>query len=362
MSNKPSFSYTETGYVNQMNNKYFTFGQEEAPVDIPMPEEVPTIVEAPVVDLENRPLTKENVDVHLDLDDFLNKTSASQRMQLLCTEVDTLLAELDGFDPRLAEEGLGSFIGKTLLGIANVVGHMCHLSTTYLRFGFKDYKRGELSAYVDSNRATMIFYGKSGNLTGRLRDDFKVHKPEGMKGTYAEAIQSITDFYVAIRMAPRSVEMLNYAKELGAVINDKVKLSNHIASGNKMFDMKEINKTYDATSKIFTTKQNTELPYFKDVCVSVDNLLDVVYKVVNFDNELRSVATIHDNMKKLEACIVDISNGNLDNVDKKQVQQIGEIVKLFALTFDKYATICNDVNRLNHNLVLTLRLLKSELF
>ncbi len=307
-------------------------------------------------DIDDRPLIDENVDITIDTTQMrVDSKYNFKATEEIVTTMEDMIVAMKGEFP--AGEGIGSFLAKMLVGIANSMSRIVEMGRVAIFHSLRDFKRSELTAYVANHRFTMprIYKGDF-----ELVKDLELDRPQGMQGTYKQAAGYLTEFLKVINMQQRTQEILTLIKAIHSDAKSTGTFKEHIANGNRRFDIKEIEQAFNNSAKSFTTKTDAGKKPFTELFSSLVEVGEVVNEVLTYDPELQSVTGIQAKMKEMEKYLLDICN-LVDNVDRAQVEDLARLVRAFAITFDRYAVVINDVNRINHNLVYCLEDLRKPL-
>lgn len=273
-----------------------------------------------------------------------------------------LLRELDVIDAalaynhkhyaRLGTEGFTDVIKNLLSGIVNTFGHLLNLFKTALFYGWRDFKRGELSEYADSNALTIRRLYFEDNYYRLANEEIDV--PQGMKGTYLQALGSLDAFLAEINMTQRAQRI----EEMSANILQSYKRSNpsfssHIKQGIKDFDTRRLYSLFVTCGKYFTTKRDARSAFNKAFATSKE------YKVVceqcmEGDSYLRAVAGVHSRLESTEKNFTEmIEYGGAASIN--DLRELSKLARYFAESFDMYSTVIRDRLRIDHNLMLVTK-------
>ena len=320
-----------------------------------------------VVDLnEKKETAVETGDKHVDIVvDVGNRSVEAANYRK--SETDAMLAilhrsEMVGieFSKRIpGTESEGDFLSNALYGVVNVVGHVVSNFSNLLFRGWRDFKRGELRAYLSSNVTLLSRIDDESNYN--LLNGFKLYIPEGMVGKYADAYNSLIDYLDTLNMEDTVDSVYEQLKD----ILNKVKNGNNsdfnrdVVAINKTVDSAELNKKFKNTEKYFTTKKVHE-DVFQKQFSSMNEFADLVKNVVYSDSILRGVSSIYSTIEKIENVVKTIYKFK-GNLNKNDISALASSLRLIATSIDNYATCVNDISRVQHNLCENIKAIRSRL-
>lgn len=257
-----------------------------------------------------------------------------------------------------ATESIYSAISNGVRGVVNVLGHVLNLFRTGLFDGWRDFKRSELTAYCQSNIAT-IRYMKTNNKIFDQCMNVNLYVPQGMVGTYSKTLAVMLDYLSELNMLEMSKQMLE--------VTDNI-LTNLRASNNKVFgdiiqdvyaqytNTTRLDQLFRETEKYMTTKKVDTMPCkdaFPDKGQGFSDLVNILTSVGN--SHLQSVASIHSYMTEVEETVKEIAERiNTKEISRQQLDMLSKIARTWAVHFDRFATVINDVYRIDHNVTLDI--------
>lgn len=329
-------------------------------VPVPTKEEGGNDLPEPV-DLDNQEIISDNVDITIDIED--NRDEGRQlKLQAEKERMQNSLAVLERITRNTArgyvgQEDFSSFIKNSITSIVNILGHVTNLFSTALFHGWRDFKRSELTEYSDSNRATMArLYSADFIAVSSLT----VPTPQGMQGTYFQALSSLQAFLKELNMLDRSTKMLRMTE---TILQDIVKTNStftaHVKDAHRTTKPASLDKLFKDTCKFFTSKKDDKNT-FKNLFSNIKEYETTVKMCIDMDVHLRTVAGVHNRLLEIEGVVTKIID-KAESLDRQQVDDLVKMVKLFADTFDQYATIINDLSRVNHNLTFVTMNMRSFL-
>ena len=319
---------------------------------IPTKEEGDGPQVAETVDIDNQEVADSTADIVIDI-----SSRDEMRQGLAAYDKEIMLHHLR-FATQLShnytagiigQEDFSSFVSNGLAGIGNVIGHIANLFKVSLFHGWRDFKRGEMAEYCDSNVVTMRrLYGLNYNEY-RLTH---IPYPEGMKGMYLPALSSLKAFLDELDLLKRTDKMLATIVAIhGDLVRTNPSFKSHVADFHRIFVPSRHEKLFNETSKFFTTKKEVKTDdIFSARFSSIKDYETVVKMSVEMDTHLRSVSSVHSRMQEMESWM----NRIIELGPKLEKAHIADLVKIattLATVFDSYATVINDVNRVGHNLV-----------
>lgn len=339
-------------------------GFEDAVDDIPLPTRQGGETVEPLTLDPNGPDIPEPA--HADIVIDINKNREGETVVVHGDDTRQMLLELDRIDlvaknmcrGLVGTEDFASVMKNAVYGIVNIVGHIVSLFTTYLFDGWRDFKRGEVTEYLQSNVSLKMRMNNAEFYNTVMNTE--IETPQGMKGTYPEALKSLTDFLNELNMLKRSRELKECFSEISDAVADgmpKNQFNTLVMSVNKVVTNPKIKTLYDKTGKFFTdNKDGTGI--VKDHFSSHRDFIEFIENVSAADEYLREIAAVYDNLMAIENDMNDIYR-NSDKVDKNQLTNLAVKVRQVAEIFDQYATVCNDLNRVGHNTLIMLEDLRA---
>lgn len=261
-------------------------------------------------------------------------------------------------DNFVANESLYSAARNAVFGLVNIVGHLTSLFTNTLFNGWRDFKRSELNYYVHSNIATMT-------ILRRLRyievEDVDVPVPQGMKGRYNTAVIGLISYFDTVNMLKLVKSMKSVSKSIVTAIkeNGTLKFEDNNVNFKKL---KDIKKSFDSLSTSFENDASDDFSNrkFKDVFTDSHEMGKVIDNVIDCDKFFREVSSVYDNVEDVENSFREVAN-IADNLTSKQLDALADVARMYAETITDYATAINDLNRVQHNLVMVIKYLRSAL-
>jgi hypothetical protein len=144
-------------------------------------------------------------------------------------------------------------------------------------------------------------------------------------------------------------------------------LTNLRASNNKIFgdtirdvyaqyvNTNRLDQLFKETEKHMTTKK-VDTMLCKDLFPRGAGFKEVVDALTSVGNShLQSVASIHSRMTEVEETVKEIAEiVNTKEITRQQLDMLSKIARVWATYFDRFATVINDVYRIDHNVTLNI--------
>lgn len=256
-------------------------------------------------------------------------------------------------------EGFLSFIKNALTGIVNVFGHMLGTLKVSLFSILYNFKRGELSDYVSSNYFTFKRLCSDDNYNELI--EFKIDVPQGMKGTYINALSKIDEFLDKLDMSNRASRIEDISK---SILKDSERKDTSFTStvnlAIKEFKTTEISMMYNNLGRIFTNNHDAIMEFGKAFS-SQKEYKTVCDKCMDGDSYLRAVAGVYDRLQNTNDNLNKLLSRSNSFLSKNNLQDLSTITRYFAETFDMYAVVIQDRLRIDHNLFMVTRNIRRRL-
>lgn len=257
-----------------------------------------------------------------------------------------------------ATENIGNFMFRGLTGVVNVLGHVLNLFRTALFDGWRDFKRSELTAYCQSNVSTIAYLKRNGQVFDQC-SNLDLYIPQGMTSNYTKTLAAMLNYLDELNMLEMSKQMLE--------VTDNI-LTNLRASNSKVFgdtirdvyaqytNTTRLDQLFRETEKHMTTKKVDTMKCkdaFPDRCAGFKDVVDILTSAGN--SHLQSVASIHSNMTEVEETVKEIAEiVSTKDISRQQLDMLSKIARTWAIHFDRFATVINDVYRIDHNVTLNI--------
>ena len=261
-------------------------------------------------------------------------------------------------------ESFGHDLVNIFAGVFNSIGHVVNLFKTALLRGFKDFKRGEVNEWYDSNRATAF---RINHANYDEVKDVVLDAPDGLKCTFYGATKATCAYMNKLQMRDAMKKMLDLAKRISNDINtsSNTNFSSYVFDIERSILSKDLPQLYKAKEKCLpeTSKRAVRLPFGK-LFDSMKEFADTADMLRDVDVHLREVATIWEGVQTLQKIfngIYDDVNTHRVDIHKDAMLDLAKIAKAFAESISQFSICCNDIARLQHNYVLDLDVLRKEL-
>lgn len=330
------------------------------PMDIPEPTKEPGSLDENDIPTRETPVEEQttiNIDINHETDHQAELCADRENMLLALNTLETLVHNYQcGY---IGQEGFASAIKDLFSGIGNVVGHVANLFKTYILFGWKDFKRSELTAYLDSNAVT---WRRIASMDWNAIRLVEVDLPVGMKTTYMEAQDALFAYLDCLQMGTRAKNMETMVDDIFKdAVSGNTAFVSRVSSFNRSFLPSNHKQMLDKYMKHFDNNlKNTQKPMEK-LFSSTEEFKNVVDKAIDIgDGACREVAGVKDRLDYIALKLDTMSSASIE-LSPAQTKDVVAMVRMFAESFTNYATAINDVNRINHNLVYVVTALRKEL-
>ena len=248
-------------------------------------------------------------------------------------------------------EGLMNNITNGVVGVGNIIGHILNLFRTGLFDGWKDFKRSELRAYVQSNEVTMIRFNSRNYSDSCL--NITVDVPEGMVSPYSKTLDVLFEFLDELNLNDVSKEILETSDTILSSLKAQNNTFNNIVKDvyNDYGNNAHIEAKFRNTERHMTTKRTDKMLFKEAYPGGFEELKAVIDRLITVGNtHMQSVAAIHSRMEETEEVVNAIAKlVDVKAIGRPQLDQLSKISRAWAYNFDKFATVINDVYRIDHN-------------
>lgn len=258
----------------------------------------------------------------------------------------------------LGEEGFFDIVKKALTGIVNIFGHIIHLMGTTVFRGWRDFKRGEMMAYSDSNRLTMTRLYQT-DIYPSIANTMVEH-PKGLQGNFSKALGTLDMFLQVANMSERASVIEDFSK---ALLKDSRKMNTTFASTIKNASLalnnRDMTEMFHKTEDFFTDKSNSRCQFGK----LFENQSEYEYTVklcMQNDVYLRTFASVHSKLQNTEENFTELLDTNY-RFDNNELTELSKLVRTFAESFDMYGVAIQDHMRCDHNLVIITQTIRRAL-
>ena len=335
--------------------KYF---EDDRVIDLPTKEGE----EGPAEVIDHPKPHHVNINVNIDKHDDLNEKIGDamqnrdeERLAALHAAFEAYRIDMPTMELELipGTEDFGQFVRNLMLGIVNKITGLVYLFKTALFDGWRDLKRTELEVFRQNHVMDIAAIVKQ----DRFRfANMEMEHPEGMAGSYLKAAEALEKFFNELDIRSLVDQMHTIAKSVkDALGKGSTEFISVVDSANREFrDIKAIERAFDATSKIFTTKKN-DTATFKTLYETPQLLKTTIDKISDMDVVLKSVAGIVADLEDIEYEIKGIvHHPNIKELPKKHIELLSKMVFNWGIIFEKFSIVTNDLYRVNHNVTINL--------
>lgn len=333
--------------------------------DIPVPtkEDSGDAPVTPIEDITHPAITPDNVDITIDIardEDgasyIIHDPDSAEQMAFdrkRCMEYLDYCQRLvnNYYEGRIGQEGFLDGIKNAVAGIGNIFGHFLNLFYTQVVYGLRDFKRSELTAYIDSNKITWQRI-KATDYYAYFK--VTVPAPKGMVGKYRPALTALEDFLNKLQMRKATKQMVTSAGRITKEIQRGSGMSAMVAPLMQDFFPKDLRKNFDAMDRIFTDGGPREDDKVEDLFDNAEDFKYVINKCQDDDSFFREVAGVHMDLQNVHYWIKKIAEMEV-KIDPTVMDRLISIVRSWAEVFDMYAITIDDLQRVNHNLMWVVK-------
>ena len=302
---------------------------------------------------------------HNGKSEILQLTRYSELYYTLQSHKSKYLRYLDTIDSSIkyysitGNEDFLNFIKNTLTGIVNVFGHLLGVIKVSLFSILYNFKRGELSDYVSSNYLTFKRICADDNYDELIK--FKIDTPQGMKGTYINALSKLDEFLDKLDMSHRASRIEDISKSILKDSESKnTSFTSTVNLAIKEFKTTEISMMYNNLGRIFTNSHDATMEFGKAFS-SQKEYKTVCDKCMDGDSYLRAVAGVYDRLQNTNDNLNKLLTRSDSFLSKNNLQDLSTITRYFAVMFDSYAVVIQDRLRIDHNLFMVTRNIRRRL-
>jgi len=282
-----------------------------------------------------------------------------------CIPYDRLYAEalsnmkyfnMINFD-QVAQEGLVDGVTRMFTGVLNTLLHVVHTFKTNTTKFYKTLKRTELIYFKESNAVTIqrIF-----NFDYDMMASLQIPIPNKMSGTYRDVTEKIVNCLESLDMETRS----------SLFVIQTEKLRDRVLSGEEGTDslvqvapedLPLLTKTFKTMDMSFVgpTVQRKQL---RDVLPSKEEM-KLVYQLLlesaKYQYGVQKVESNLDSSTKNLNDILAFLQKNTGTLTKKDLMDLSTVAMFYAKVFDMYGVAVQDLTRVEHNFVDTLKLVRT---
>ena len=320
------------------------------------------------VDVDRKPINDSTVDITIDVSkdspeisrpdyvedqEYVSPETIETQMLKVYNRLDYIESLLKA-QSGVGMEGLTDTIKRALFGIVNIIGHVVNLFTTGLFYGWRDFKRSELQEYCDSNVLTVSSLMSEKNF-GVYRT-LQVECPRGMQGMYRPAVTALLKYLNDLDMGARSKEICAMIERLvDDVHRNNLQVNTYVRQTHGSILPKKLEVDYTTLGKKYFTSGSRDKDTFEKLFDSVSDVKDIVDDVKDADSHLREVATVHDRLMTINSAVNDMITNHVDKIKAAQINDLVNLIRDIAFSFDRYSVVVNDLTRVGHNLVIDIR-------
>lgn len=220
---------------------------------------------------------------------------------------------------------------------------MNNLKTNLIHFN-KKFKRSELKFYHESTTFGIQNLYKSGHFDSAM----SVPIPSGMKVSYLEATQVITELYHTLNIEDTLSKLTAY------FTGDHVESPEDLA---KEIDRVTRNELQERLRHIFVADKTVEVPASK-VFKNLAEVKEVDNLILQFDAVFKMVPLICNKIdfidKEIDTVVTNLEQQK-GQLDRKYVEALHTLVLTAAVQFDAFGTLLAESQRIEHNFVIVLQ-------
>lgn len=320
------------------------------------------------VDADKKPINDSTVDITIDVSkdspeisrpdyvedqEYVSPETIETQMLKVYNRLDYIESLLK-VQSGLGMEGLTDTLKRALFGIVNIIGHVVNLFATGLFYGWRDFKRSELQEYCDSNVLTVSSLMNEKHF-GVYRT-LQVECPRGMQGMYRPAVTALLKYLNDLDMGARSKDICAMIENLvDDVHRSNLQMNTYVRQTQGSILPKSLETDYTTLGKKYFTSGSRDKDTFEKLFDSVGDVRDIVDDVKDADSHLREVATVHDRLMTIDSAVNDMITNHLDKIKAAQINDLVNLIRAIAFSFDRYSVVVNDLTRVGHNLVIDIR-------
>lgn len=307
-----------------------------------------------------------NINVNIDKKEKIEeqlkdiaRNRSTERVEALHAAIESYQVEFN-IDLTAGNEGFTNFIKNFFSGILNTIAGMVYLFKTALFDGWRDFKRSELTEYCQSHAMSIRRVVR--NDEG-IYNHLDMEHPEGMKGDYLTAIDSLVAVFNTLNITAATKRMKEIAKQMyRGTVGNGGDFANIVETSNREFDKIEhdVNRVFDKSSAVFTEKRNDSAK-FTALYGSNRGMENIIDRLMKLDDVMQSVAGVESDLEDIESTVKDIVEyfkvSPEGYITKKTLDTFSKLVRHWGFLFEKFSISVNDLYRVNHNVCVNLRFL-----
>lgn len=256
-------------------------------------------------------------------------------------------------------ESLFGFIGGAIDAVHAVISHITALFKTALFDGWRDFKRSELNFLCDSSefRVKRIYRLPYENVA-----NVRIVIPQGMITPYPKTSQDSFACLDTIDMEEKSKNILAAADGILTNLRSDNSKFNAVVDDlrSDFLNRTDLDRAFDSTSKNFSNNKKDDEVLFQKQFRNMREFQETIELVADKGNRyLQGVSSIHSRLEETEEIVTEICDvikrKEADvNISRSQVDILSKAARAWAVLFDHYSVVINDVSRLDHNLSISI--------
>lgn len=338
--------------------------EEDTIQEVPIPtKEEGHSPDPEIEDLDDvSPKEPDNTDIVIEI----NQNRDPERTVALANMKSDILFQLRDFDNKIKNFNMG-YIGQEdftdhiknfLVGSVNILASVGNLFKTGVMYGWRDFKRSELTVYSENNRLTMA---RLYNADYFRVEELNVPIPQGMKGNYKGALSSLLAYLNSLNMPDRAKKM---EASIESIYKDMHKTNpvfvSQVRDIRRTYTDPQMEKLYKDTANFFTADKRRVEDKFSKL---FDTMAEYEWDVktgIDADSHLRQVAGVYTRLENIQMTVGKIIDDH-NVLNKSQVEDLSKVIRGMAECFESYGVVCTDLVRTQHNLVEVTKVIRSEL-
>jgi hypothetical protein len=256
-------------------------------------------------------------------------------------------------------EGFTSFISGAIDAVHAVISHITALFKTALFDGWRDFKRSELNFLCDASefRVKRIYRLPYGDVSS-----VRIVTPQGMITPYPKTTLDSFACLDTLDMEEKSKNILAAADGILTNLHSDNSRFNAVVDDlrSDFLNRYDTDRAFDLTSKNFSDNSKDDEVLFQTQFKNMKEFQDTIELVSDKGNRyLQGVSSIHSRLEETEEIVTEICDvikrKEVDvNVSRSQLDILSKAARAWAVLFDHYSVVINDVSRLDHNLTISV--------
>lgn len=222
--------------------------------------------------------------------------------------------------------------------INNTIANLKSLSVTF--------KRSELRFYHETHPRELADFMRN----ARLDPNLYVPIPTGMRVSYRNAVETLTQLYTTLQIKTTVAALRSYIH-----LSDHDRLAQTLRVAQSIDHLTQ-EATQTALQRVFTSDHTLEVP-LSQVIASRDDLKTVNAGILTFESNFNSVEGIVTQLQDIERGL-DAQISNLEAQTKRNPQEIHDLLRLVrtaSVQFDMLGVLLHEMQRVEHNFVHVLK-------